>query len=124
MLGMGQHCRLAHVVYLAASLAAGSMAAFADDAARAPHITSPPRLDLRAPPLSHVLSSRQISALAAELTETPADDVTIKATRDTPACCGTFIAVPWAITHPRNAWRIFTPVVGACPGTWCTEHAN
>lgn len=122
---MGQHTRLAQVSCLIAWLITGSVMAFADDAAHTSHLTSPPRLDLRAPPLNRVMSATQIRALSAELSETP-DDVTIKgkADRDTPACCGTFIAVPWALMHPRSAWRIFTPVVGSCSGTWCTEHPN
>ena len=122
---MARHTRLAQISCLLGWLIAGSMAALADDAARATHISPAPRLDLRAPPLNRVMSPTQIRALSEELSETP-DDVTIrgKASRDVPACCGTFIAVPWALLHPRSAWRIFTPVVGTCSGTWCTEHPN
>ncbi len=122
---MGWLLRLAHISCLIAWLIAGPMTAFADDAAHAARITTiPPRLDLRAPALNRVLSPAQIRALSVDFSEAPPDDVTIKATRETPACCGTFIAVPWALTHPRSAWRIFAPVVGTCSGTWCTEHPN
>jgi hypothetical protein len=124
MLAMGQLQRVVPVAFLAVIWVASSLVALADEAPSARHSSPRPRLDLHTPPLNHVLSSRQLSALSAELADSSAEEVTVKATRDTPACCGTFIAVPWAITHPRNAWRIFTPVVGTCPGTWCTEHAN
>jgi|SRR5581483_824390 len=121
---MGRHIALAQLLCLAAALAAASTRLCADEAVQARRALSPPRLDLRAPSLNRVLSPAQIRALSADLGDAPAEDVTIRATRETPACCGTFIAVPWALTHPRSAWRIFTPVLGPCPGTWCTEHPN
>jgi hypothetical protein len=91
------------------------------DAPRTPRAVGRAPLDLRAPPLNHVVSPRQIAALTADAAETSADDVTIRADHSTPACCGNLIALPWAFMHPRRAWQIFTPVVGACPGMWCTD---
>jgi len=89
---------------------------------KAPDAVSSARLDLRAPPLNHLLSSRQIAALTSDVVETLPETVTVKGSRDSAACCGTFIALPWALTHPHAAWRIFTPLIGACRGLWCTDH--
>jgi len=95
-----------------------------DDARGAPRHATRATLDLRAPPINRVMSPRQIAALSVDVAETSADDVIITADRSPSACCGTFIALPWALMHPRHAWQIFAPVVGACPGTWCTDHSN
>jgi hypothetical protein len=101
------------------------MGAAADDHTPvAPRGVSRAWLDLRAPPLNHVVSPRQMAALSADPAETSADDVTIRADHSTPACCGTLVALPWAFFHPQHAWQIFTPVVGTCPGMWCTAKGN
>src|ERR1700736_5328218 len=121
---MGKHEHRARGACLAALLVTSSMGAAADGAPKAPHTVSSARLDLRAPPLNHVLSLRQIAVLTDDLADTSSESVTVRGSRDTPACCGTFIALPWAFTHPHYAWRIFTPVVGACPGMWCGNHDN
>ena len=78
-------------------------------------------LDLRAPPINHVLSAHEIEAITAYVEDSEPESILIRAPRKPPACCGTFIAVPWAIAHPNEAWRIFSPFEGGCPGTWCTE---
>ena len=109
--------------WLLAILLASSMAAAADGP-KAPNNVRSARLDLSAPPLNHVLSSRQIAALGSAVAETLPETVTVRGPRGTVACCGTFIALPWALTHPRSAWRIFTPVTGACRGMWCTDQGD
>lgn len=80
-----------------------------------------PALDLHAPPLNHVLSAREIEALTTYVEDTEPESILVRARREPAACCGAFIAVPWAFLNPNQAWRIFTPYEGACPGTWCTE---
>ena len=123
---MGKH---EHLVY-GACLVALVLASPIGMAADSPKLPNPVRLDLRAPPPNHVLSSRQIAALTTDVaanspeSQTVMGSVTVTGSRVTPACCGTFIAVPWALTHPRHAWRIFTPVVGPCRGTWCANIIN
>jgi hypothetical protein len=77
-------------------------------------------LDLRAPPLSHVLSRTEIASLTADRDDVT-ESVTVDAQRSPVPCCGTFIALPWAILHPTQAWQIVTPYAGPCGGTWCTE---
>jgi hypothetical protein len=120
---MGQRERLAYSACLLALLLTSSMRAAADGP-KAPDTVSSARLDLRAPSLTHVLSSGQIAALTNDLAETSPESVTVRGSRDTTACCGAFIALPWALMHPRTAWRIFTPVTGACRGMWCTDHGD
>jgi hypothetical protein len=90
----------------------------ADDAAPA---RPPLRLDLHAPPINHVLSMHQIETFTSDSDDQGTDYVTVRPPGTTPPCCGTIIAVPWAVLHPSEAWRIFTPFIGACGGTWCTE---
>jgi hypothetical protein len=109
-----------HPCSLAAALTvllAAAAPAQADDPAAA----RPRRvLDLRAPPINHVLSTHQIATLTSDADDQP-DYVTVRPPGATPPCCGTIIAVPWAVLHPTEAWRIFTPFIGPCGGTWCTE---
>jgi len=103
-------------------LAASAVPAAAQDAS--PRAATPMHqalLDLRPPPLNHVFSASQIEAFSAESDESLPESVTVEASRKTAACCGLFIAVPWALMHPHDFWQIFTPVVGSCPGTWCTD---
>jgi hypothetical protein len=54
-------------------------------------------LDLSAPPINHVLSREQVQAM---VTDYPQLEVPQ----------GQLRALPWAIMHPLDAWRIFTPV--------------
>ena len=67
-------------------------------------------LDLSAPPINHVLSSEQVQAMTTERDEEP-DMVSVQS--DYPQIevpQGQLRAIPWAILHPLDAWRIFTPV--------------
>jgi hypothetical protein len=78
-------------------------------------------LDLSAPPVNHVFSAHQIATLTSDTDDPLPDTVTVHSPHAAPPCCGTIIAVPWAVLHPSEVWRIFTPFIGACSGTWCTE---
>lgn len=71
--------------------------------------------------MNHMFSAQQLGALLPDVVETAPESVTVKGSRVPVACCGTYIALPWAIAHPRQLWRIFTPVTGPCRGMWCTE---
>lgn len=88
----------------------------AADASKRPASASRPAMDLHAPPLNHVYPRKELRAL-----ETPDDantvqaaEVTVKSARyvrPVPGGPGNqFVAIPWAILHPTQAWRIFTPV--------------
>ena len=72
-------------------------------------------LDLHAPPLNHIYSSRQLRYIMAP-DDTDADSLTavsVKGTRtvQVPGAPGNqLLAIPWAIMHPTQAWRIFTPL--------------
>jgi len=110
----------------AALLAAGSATAFADDPPQAPQ---PPRhataakpapaakraLDLHAPPVDHVLTRAEMQSLVAEPDDEnapPPDDVTVSGAHLVEPIPGGVMAIPWALLHPLEAWRIFAPVTG------------
>jgi hypothetical protein len=68
-------------------------------------------LDLSAPPINHVLSNEQMQAMTTEHEEEPVDSVSV--TTDAPDIDvpqGQLRALPWAVMHPLQAWRIFTPI--------------
>lgn len=101
----------------AAVLAAGAALALADDKASAsskppPSVTKPHSLDLSAPPISHVLTARQIQDLTTEQDDdTPTEDVTVsQPLYEAPVPVGPFLALPWALFHPLEAWRIIEPI--------------
>ena len=79
-------------------------------AARAP-------LDLHAPPLSHIYPSAELRyILAADESSADSDaEVSVKSSTAAvrvPGAPGNQLqAIPWAIVHPTQAWRIFTPLV-------------
>jgi hypothetical protein len=74
-------------------------------------------LDLSAPPLSHIYPSSELRyILAADDSSTDsATEVSVKSTKAAvrvPGAPGNQLqAIPWAIVHPTQAWRIFTPLV-------------
>jgi len=121
---MGELRYFARRALLLFVLAVIGLPAAAQDAARASTPMNRRLLDLRAPPLNHVLSAAQIEAFTAASDDAPLESVIVEGSRTTPACCGLFIAVPWALMHPHHFWQIFTPVVGTCPGTWCTDDGH
>ena len=71
-----------------------------------------PRLDLSAPPVSHVFTPGQIESFIDDREATSPEDVSVETPRyATPVPRGTFRALPWAFMHPMQAWRIFTPIL-------------
>jgi hypothetical protein len=72
-------------------------------------------LDLHAPPLNHIIPSAQLRYIMAN-DDADADsptEVSVKGTKTVivPGAPGNQLqAIPWAIFHPTQAWRIFTPL--------------
>lgn len=116
--------RIALAAALATGLLAGPVVALADDtppAAKPPRITigtdpsEPlvPPLDLRAPALTQVFSPAALQLMLVEQEEANEDvpDVRVQSPRATPEVPrGMFRAIPWAITHPTQAWRVLAPL--------------
>ena len=97
----------------AAPAAASAPAKVAPHAARkaspGPHST----LDLHAPPLSHIYSRGQLQyILAVDSSDTDdAQEVSVKGEKYLmPVPKSQFQAIPWALMHPTEAWRVFTPI--------------
>jgi hypothetical protein len=74
------------------------------------------QLDLHTPPLNHIYPSSELRYIMA-VEEPNADDTTevsVKGTKygvQVPGVPGNQLqAIPWAIMHPTQAWRIFTPL--------------
>ncbi len=70
-------------------------------------------LDLNAPPIKHVLTPEQVQSFLAEADENapPPEDVTVDQPHYAePVPAGAFAALPWALLHPLEAWRIFAPI--------------
>jgi len=94
---------------------ASSAPATAHAARRAAPTTAAP-LDLHAPPLSHIYSSSELRYILApdETADDSATEVSVKGTRystPVPGAPGNQLqAIPWALLHPTQAWRIFTPL--------------
>jgi hypothetical protein len=104
---------------LVALLGAITGAALADTPpapASAPATASKPApaaksLDLSAPPLNHVLSSAQIQILVAEHDEDQIQSIDVESDRvSDPVPQGQLRALPWALMHPLQAWKVFTPI--------------
>jgi hypothetical protein len=108
-------------VAAAAVLALGSLGAFADDAPQAaPHAAAVKKavpamrpLDLSAPPIDHVLTREQVQALTSDQDDDanpPVDDVMVERAHVQQPVPGGIVAIPWALLHPLQAWRIFAPL--------------
>jgi hypothetical protein len=70
-------------------------------------------LDLRAPPLNHIMPSAQLRYIMANDDADSPTEVSVKGTKTVvvPGAPGNQLqAIPWAIFHPTQAWRIFTPL--------------
>jgi hypothetical protein len=68
-------------------------------------------LDLSAPPISHVMTPEQVQALIGEPEDSAPEDVMVEEERyQAPVPRGQIQALTWALVHPLEAWRIFTPV--------------
>jgi hypothetical protein len=84
------------------------------------HVPKAPRvsarqLDLKAPPLNHIYSASQLRYMMAYDPDDLADtEVSVKGARpavNVPVTPGNqLLALPWALLHPTQAWRVFTPV--------------
>ncbi|MEJ0008724.1 MAG: hypothetical protein WDM77_20770 [Steroidobacteraceae bacterium] len=100
----------------APAAAAASSAPAAAHAGKRPATTAAP-LDLHAPPLNHLYASSELRYILAadDSAEDSATEVSVKGTRLSSAVPGTpgnqLQAIPWALMHPTQAWRIFTPLV-------------
>jgi hypothetical protein len=72
-------------------------------------------LDLHAPPLNHIMPSAELRYIMAN-DDSDADlptEVSVKGTKTVvvPGAPGNQLqAIPWALVHPTQAWRIFTPL--------------
>lgn len=81
----------------------------------APSAGSAPRtnaLDLRAPEITRVFSQAELSQKLQEPEETSDIQETVQVQGErqiTPVSVG-LMAIPWAIVHPTQAWRILMPV--------------
>jgi hypothetical protein len=72
-------------------------------------------LDLHAPPLNHIMPSAELRYIMAndDSDADSATEVSVKGTKTVvvPGAPGNQLqAIPWAIMHPTQAWRIFTPL--------------
>jgi len=82
----------------------------------APRAARRAKLDLHAPPLNHIYSSTELRYILApdDSSEDAAPEVSVKSTKyvsPVPGAPGNqLLAIPWALMHPTQAWRIFTPV--------------
>jgi hypothetical protein len=74
---------------------------------------APSTLDLKAPPLSHLYPREQLQyILAADSTDADeGQEVSVKGEKYLmPVPTSQFQAIPWALLHPTQAWRVFTPI--------------
>src|SRR6185295_17298930 len=71
------------------------------------------QLDLRAPDIHHVFSEAELQQTLQprdEPQEYEIQETRVEGARQlTPVAIG-ILAIPWAILHPTQAWRIFTPM--------------
>jgi hypothetical protein len=85
-------------------------------ATHAPKQASPAQrstMDLQAPPLSHIYPRQQLQyILAIDNSEVDdAQEVSVKGEKYLmPVPKSQFQAIPWALMHPTEAWRVFTPI--------------
>jgi hypothetical protein len=69
-------------------------------------------MDLHAPPLSHIFPRQELQyILVPDSDADSTEEVSVKSPKyGTPVPLGQFQAIPWALMHPTQVWRIFTPV--------------
>jgi hypothetical protein len=107
---MRQRGTVLPTLVLGLSVAWGWGMAVADEPATPASSRSAP-LDLRAPPITHVLTPAELENLTIDREEEPAPDVAVETNRyHVPVPVGFFRALPWAVMHPTQAWRVLTPV--------------
>jgi hypothetical protein len=108
---------------VSALLLVGATAALGQEAAPSPsaQITAgitpggrlgPPPLDLRAPALTQVFTPATLQLMLVEQQENEdVADVRVQSGRAAPDVPrGLFRAIPWAVMHPTQSWRLVTPV--------------
>jgi hypothetical protein len=74
--------------------------------------TNSATLDLRAPALTRVFSEAELQQKLDDPDEQIHEPATVQVQGErqlTPVSVG-LMAIPWAIVHPTQAWRIFMPV--------------
>jgi hypothetical protein len=70
-------------------------------------------LDLQTPPLNHLYARQQLQyILAVDNSDVDdAQEVSVKGEKYLmPVPTSQFQAIPWALMHPSQAWRVFTPI--------------
>ncbi len=80
---------------------------------KAPRPAKHAAMDLHTPPLNRVYSNEDLRNILAPDDTDPQDiaEVSVKGSRYmAPVPLGQFRAIPWAVVHPTQAWRIFAPV--------------
>ena len=80
-----------------------------------PQLALSPPLDLRAPALTQLFSPVALQLMLVEQQETNEEeepaDVRVQSPRATPDVPrGLFRALPWAVMHPTQSWRVLTPI--------------
>jgi hypothetical protein len=74
-------------------------------------------LDLSTPPLSHIYASKDLQFIMAydPYSDDAPGEVSVKGSKQAVVVPGgpgnQFVAIPWALLHPTQAWRILTPIV-------------
>jgi hypothetical protein len=80
------------------------------------HKTTPPvargKMDLKAPALDRIYPRSELQYILAEESDADsAQEVSVKGAKySTPVPAGQLQAIPWALMHPTQAWRVFTPL--------------
>ena len=115
-------CRIVGAVTAVLAIAALSpadaqtVAATTSSAPAAVHTKARGPLDLHTPPLNHIYPSSELRYILAvdESSSDSAAEVSIKSSKYVVRVPGTpgnqLQAIPWAVVHPTQAWRIFAPL--------------
>ena len=70
------------------------------------------KMDLKAPPLSHIYPRTQLQyILAMDSSDSDVQEVSVKSEKYLmPVPNSQLQAIPWAFMHPADAWRVLTPI--------------
>ena len=96
---------------LASVLAQGAALAADPNPASATSTAPKPALDLRAPPVEQVIPRADLQSMFADEDSEDQDYVRVEQSHYRAPVPGGLLAIPWALLHPTQAWRIFTPVL-------------
>ena len=96
----------------AAPAASSAPAKPAAHAGRKPASAHQGAMDLHAPPLGHIYPRSELQYILADTSDPDsAEEVSVKGAKAVvPVPLGQLQAIPWAILHPTQAWRVFTPL--------------